>query len=95
VNIPTGRVSNAIEVMITATYRRDSQPVQIRLVGNGALPGGGGGSGSSLNIPSTVTAFALLGSAGVRCTASVPVNQQLQPRLPFFAAVTFNLHVTA
>src|SRR6266550_8677487 len=76
VTIPTASVSNATEVMITATYRGDSKSVQIRLFANGALPGGGGGGGggSSLNIPSTVTAFALLGSAGVTCTASTVVG---------------------
>jgi hypothetical protein len=78
VTIPTAGVSHATEVIITATYRGDSKSVQIRLFGNGALPGGGGGGGggggSSLNIPSSITAFALLGSAGVTCTASTVVG---------------------
>jgi hypothetical protein len=75
VTIPTASVSHATEVIITATYRGDSKSVQIRLFANGALPGGGGGGGgSSLNIPSSITAFALLGSAGVTCTASTVVG---------------------
>ena len=73
VTIPTASVSRTTEVIITATYRGDSKSVQIRLFANGALPGGGGG-GSSLNIPSSITAFALLGSAGVTCTASTVVG---------------------
>src|ERR1051325_9751383 len=71
VSIPTARVSSVTEVVLTASYNGVSKPVQIRLFANGALPGGGGGGGgSSLNIPSTITAFALLGSSGVTCTAS-------------------------
>jgi hypothetical protein len=75
VTIPTAGVSNVTEVVITASYGGVSKPVQIRLFANGALPGGGGGGGgSSLNIPSTVRAFALLGSSGVTCTASTVVG---------------------
>ena len=77
VTIPTASVSKDTEVSITASYGGVSKPVQIRLYANGELPGdggGGGGGGSSLNIPSTVRAFALLGSSGVTCTASTVVG---------------------
>jgi len=59
VTIPTASVSRASRSVITATYRRDSKPVQIRLFANGALPAAvGGGGGSIAEHSSTVTAFA-------------------------------------
>jgi hypothetical protein len=74
VTINTAGVSNSTEIVITASYNGQSRTAPLRLEAF-VLPGGGGGgsgggAGSSLNIPSSISAFALLGSSGVTCTNS-------------------------